>query len=39
MSGRHVDAARQSLDVQRLRVVAVDSVTDPAQQREIAQAR
>jgi hypothetical protein len=32
-----VHAARQRLDVERLGILAVDAVTDAAQQREIAQ--
>ena len=36
--GRHVRAAGQRLDVQRLGVLPVDPVADPAQPREVAQA-
>jgi len=35
--GRHVRAAGERLDVQRLRVLPVDPVADPAQPREVAQ--
>ena len=35
--GRHVRVARERLDVQRLRVLAVDPVTDAAQPREVLQ--
>ena len=35
--GRHVRAAGERLDVQRLRVLAVDPVANPAQPREVAQ--
>jgi hypothetical protein len=36
MPGRHVRAARERLDVQRLRVLAVDPVANAAQAREVA---
>jgi hypothetical protein len=36
--GRHVRAAGERLDVQRLRVLLVDPVADGVQPREIAQA-
>jgi hypothetical protein len=39
MSRRHVHAAGERLDVERLRVVPVDPVADAAQPREVAQAR
>jgi hypothetical protein len=39
MSRRHVDAAGERLDVERLRVVPVDPVADAAQPREVAQAK
>jgi hypothetical protein len=35
--GRHVDAAGQRLDVQRLRVLPIDPVANAAQPREVAQ--
>ncbi len=35
--GRHVRAAGQCLDVQRLRILAVDPVADTAQPRQVAQ--
>src|SRR3954453_12528072 len=35
---RHVHAAGERLDVQRLRVLTVDPVADPAQEREVAEA-
>src|SRR5205807_8892525 len=35
--GRHVRAAGERLDVQRLRVLSVDPVADAAQPREVAQ--
>jgi hypothetical protein len=37
MPGRHVRAAGKRLDVERLRVLPVDPVADPAQGREVAQ--
>src|SRR5690606_18274617 len=39
VSGRHVHAPGQCLDVQRPRVLAVDAVPDAAQPREVAQVR
>jgi hypothetical protein len=38
VTGRHVRPARECLDVERLRVVAIDAIAHPAQQREITQA-
>src|SRR5690242_9252401 len=39
MPGGHVRTARESLDVQRLRVLPVDPVADATQPREVAQVR